>query len=594
MKSSQHISSNGRGHPGRALPFLLITALLSSTLWPVAEPARAAYPIPQNYANGVVASDHPLASAAGRDVLARGGNAFDAAIATSLVLAVVRPQSTGIGGGGFMVLHTAKGELKALDYREIAPAAASRDMFLDAQGQPLPEASTKGYRAIAVPGLLAGLERIRSLYGSRPLAELMQPAIELAEKGFAADGHFVSATQAIADRAPLAELANIFLDQGQGRPPGALQRNPALAQTLRTLSGEGISAFYKGSIAKQIVSAMQAHQGLISAQDLANYAPKERVPLRGSYRGYEIVTMPPPSSGGAALLTVLNLLEPYALGWNSSGHNSSQYTHLVTESLKHAFADRANYLGDPDFVKIPLEQLVSKAYAQSLQPKLQQAGLQTLSREQYGLKGLSWSSTRQQSLSAAAEDHGTTHYAIMDRFGNVVSATETINTYFGSQVVIPGTGIVMNNEMDDFSKSPGVPNAFGLIGSEANAIAPGKKPLSSMTPTIVLKSGKPFVALGASGGPRIITGTIQGLLNILDFGMDPEAAVSAPRFHHQWVPETLYIEREMPQDVRAALLAKGHQLEAGGAENVVQAVMFKDGRFSGAADPRKQGQAAGY
>ncbi|PKL75670.1 MAG: gamma-glutamyltransferase [Candidatus Melainabacteria bacterium HGW-Melainabacteria-1] len=558
----------------------------------ISSSVQAAFPTPVSYQQGVVASDHPLASAAGRDVLQRGGNAFDAAIATSLVLAVTRNQSTGIGGGGFMLLRTAQGKNQVLDYRETAPAAAKRDMFLDQAGEPIPDASTTGYRAVAVPGLIAGLERLRSQYGPRPLAELMQPAIQLAEQGFSVDAHFASAAEILAQRNPRADLKAVFFKAGQPPRIGESVRNPELAATLRSIAKEGASAFYTGEIARKIVTAMQAHGGLITAQDLARYQPKERKPIQGRYRGYEVLTMPPPSSGGTALLTVLNLLEPYALGWNSLDHGSSGYVGLVTEAMKHAFADRANYLGDPDFITVPVEQLISKTYAQSLQPKLQQAGLRTLHRDQYGLKGLSYATAA--APAAPPSDHGTTHYSIMDRFGNVVAATETINTYFGSQVVIPGTGIVMNNEMDDFSKRPGVPNAFGLIGTEANAIAPGKRPLSSMTPTIVLRDGKPFLALGASGGPRIITGTLQTLLNVVDFGMDVEAAVSAPRFHHQWVPETLYIEREMPFDVRSALMAKGHQLASGTAENVVQAVMFRDGVFTGAADPRKGGRPEGY
>lgn len=557
----------------------------------LAGPALAAYPLPVSYSQGVVASDHPLASAAGLAVLQQGGNAFDAAIATSLALAVLRPQSTGLGGGGFMLLRTAQGEARVLDYREIAPAAASRDMYLDASGQPLATASLVGYRAVGVPGLLAGLERLRARFGSKPLAELMQPAIRYAAEGFPVDTHFVTAQNTLLARGLRDDLKALLLKQGAPLQLGERFRNPELAQTLRTVAHDGVAAFYRGPIAGRIVAAMQANGGLISAQDLAAYRPQERTPLKGNYRGYEVLTMPPPSSGGIALLTMLNLLEPYALGWNAISPGSSQYIGLVTEAMKHAFSDRANFLGDTDFVKVPVAQLVSKDYARQLQPRLQQAVAGTLTREAYGLKGLSWSSGPLQTLPA---DHGTTHYAIMDRFGNVVSATETINTYFGSQVVVPGTGLILNNEMDDFSKQPGVPNAYGLIGTEANAIAPGKKPLSSMTPTIVLRDGKPFLALGASGGPRIITGTLETLLNVIDFGMDVEAAVSTPRFHHQWVPETLFIEKDMPQDVRLALMAKGHHLEIGEAENVVQAVMCRDGRFTGAADPRKGGLATGY
>ena len=553
-------------------------------------PAEAAYSAPEPFLHGVVASDHPLASLAGMEVLRQGGNAFDAAVATSMVLSVVRPQSTGIGGGGFMLWRDARGKTSVLDYREIAPKAAHKNMFLDQKGNPIPNASTVGYRAIAVPGLLSGLDHINKKYGSKKLSELMQPAIKYAEEGFDVDEHLSHASDVIDERGARDELKDIFFEAGKARQIGAVQKNPELAASLNTIATEGVESFYTGSISKKIIAAMQKNNGLISPQDLAAYQPKYREPLKGTYRGYEIYTMPPPSSGGTALLTVLNLLEPYALGWNSSGFGSGTHVGLITEAMKHAFSDRANYLGDPDFIKIPLQKLISKEHARNLQPRMQQAALQTLNRDMYGLKGLSYAT----SLANPIMDHGTTHYAIMDSFGNVVSATETINTYFGSQVVIPGTGIVMNNEMDDFSKSPGVPNAFGLIGSEANAIVPGKKPLSSMTPSIVLKDGKPFMAVGASGGPRIITGTLQAIINVIDFGMNVNEAVSAPRFHHQWVPEVLYIEQEMPEEVRSIMRQKGHQLGMGPAENVVQAVMFKDGVFTGASDPRKGGKPAGY
>lgn len=549
---------------------------------------QAAVAPPEHFKNGVVAADHHLASLAGMEVLKAGGNAFDAAVATSLALSVVRPQSTGIGGGGFMVYHT-QGKAGVLDYREVAPAKASRDMYMR-NGQAIPGASTVGYQATAVPGMLSGLKTMHERFGTQPFAELMQAAIRYAEQGFPADHHFIEASEVVKKRGARQDLQALFFPGGKVKKLGEIQRNPDLAKTLKTIAKQGVDSFYTGEISRKIVTAMRNNQGLISAKDLKNYRPKVRQPLRGTYRGHEIITMPPPSSGGAALLTVMNLLEPYNLGWNASGFGSSSHVQLLTESMKHAFSDRANYLGDPDFVDVPLDTLASKAYANKLQPALQRAMLNTLSQPEYGLKGLSHSSVQM----APVQDHGTTHYAIMDRFGNVVSATETINTYFGSQVVIPGTGIIMNNEMDDFSKSPGVPNAFGLIGNEANAIAPGKKPLSSMTPTIVMKDGKPFLAAGASGGPRIITGTLQTLLNVIDFGMDVNAAVSAPRFHHQWVPNTLFIEREMPLDVRQQLRMKGHHLVITPAENVAQAVMFKDGWFTGASDPRKGGRPAGY
>lgn len=573
---------------------LLGLSLLGMPLW--AEPALAAVSAPLSAPHGMVASDHRAASEVGAAVLKQGGNAIDAAIATSLALAVLRNQSTGIGGGGFMLIRLASGETAVLDYREVAPAAAHQNVYLDAQGNVIPGLSTVGYRAVGVPGLLAGLQAAHKRYGSRPLKTLFAPAIHLAENGFVADAHFHEASEVAQTRIkdlpskPQAEFQKVFFKQG--KTPyllGEKLKLPDLARTLKTLSEKGISDFYTGGLAKQIVAAMQQNGGLISANDLANYRVSLRQPLKGQYRDHEILTMPPPSSGGTALLETLNLLEPQKLGWNSSGFGSSGYVHSVTEALKHVFADRAEFLGDPAFVQVPLEELTSKSYALSLQKRLSEAQNKTLPRNYYGKKGLSFSSSQ-----APVEDHGTTHFSVMDRFGNVVSATETVNTYFGALVVVPGTGILLNNEMDDFSSKPGVPNAFGLIGNFANAIAPGKKPLSSMTPTIVLKGGKPFMAVGASGGPRIITGTLHTILNVIDFGMNVNEAVSAPRFHHQWVPETLFIEKDMPLDVRQALEAKGHSLQLGSSESTVQAILAQDGRLTGASDPRKGGMPAGY
>ncbi len=566
-------------------------SVVALALWSLspALTVHGAVKAPTRYTQGIVASDHALASAAGRDMLLKGGNAFDAAIATSLALSVVRPQSTGLGGGGFMLFHE-KGQTGALDYRETAPAQAHRDMYLNAEGQPIDNLSTVGFKAAAVPGLLAGLDEIYKTRASLPLKTLVEPALRLAREGFAADDHFVEASQAVAQRGAYPDLQALYFINNKPVERGTIVRNPALAQTLTLLSEQGFRRFYEGAWAEAFAQKIQQAGGLIQVSDLKNYRPKYRTPLSTRYRGYQVVTMPPPSSGGVALITMLNLLQPYPLHWNALSWGSSAYTHLLTESMKHAFSDRAHYLGDPDFVKVPVAQLTSTAYAEQLRRRLNEAQYMTLAPEYYGKKGLENAAT-----APAPQDHGTTHYAIMDRHGNMVSATETINTYFGSQAVVPGTGILLNNEMDDFSKAPGVPNAFGLVGTEANAIAPGKKPLSSMSPTLVFgPEGKPFLALGASGGPRIITGTFLSLINVLDYGMNVNEAVSAPRFHHQWKPNTLFIEKEMPLDVQQALSRKGHALKMGGAENVVQAVMFREGVFTGASDPRKGGEPAGY
>ncbi len=546
--------------------------------------SKAAVLIPKSVTHGMVASDHYLASKAGSDILKMGGNAFDAAVATSLVLSVVRTQSTGIGGGGFMVIHSAKGENIVIDYREIAPAKATRDMYLDKNKKPILNLSTKGYKAIGIPGNLAGLDYVLKKYGTMKFKDVAKFAIKYAEFGFQVDEHFSGAAKTVNKRGALSGLKDLVFKNGQPKEVGEQQKNIELANTLKVISEKGVQDFYKGSIAKKIVAAMQKNGGIITLSDLANYKPKIRKPLMGTYRGYEIVTMPPPSSGGVALLETLNIMENYNLGWNSSGYQSSKHIHILTEAMKHSFADRAEYLGDPDFVKIPLSELISKDYAKKLKNKIDET--KTLDSSDYGLKSFA--------NKAPINDAGTTHYSIIDKSGNTVAATETINTYFGSQVVIPNTGIVMNNQMDDFSVQAGVPNSFGLIGNENNSIKSGKKPLSSMSPTIILKNKKPFMIVGASGGPRIITGTLQAIMNVIDFGMNVEEAVSSPRFHHQWSPNKLFIEKEIPLDVRENLIKKGHVLSLGEAENAVQAILIKDGKITGASDPRKGGFPEGY
>lgn len=555
---------------------LLVSGLIVSLL---SFNSIAAVKAPKVYKNGMVASDHYLASKAGTEVLKLGGNAVDAAVATSLVLSVVRNQSTGIGGGGFMVLHLANGDNKVVDYREIAPKKAHRDMYLDENKKPIKNLSTTGYKAVAVPGNLAGLEHVLKKYGTMKFKDLAKYAISYAENGFEVDKHFVNASKTVNDRGALNELKEVFFNNQKPKEIGDIQKNLELAQTLKVISDKGIQEFYKGSIADKIDSEMKKNGGLITKEDLSSYAPKERQILKGNYKGYEVLTMPPPSSGGIALLECLNILEPYNLSWSTTGFGSSKHVQLVTEAMKHAFADRAEFLGDPDFVKVPVDRLISKDYANTLRKSISLE--KTQPSNTYGLKYLN-------------DDHGTTHYSIIDKFGNAVAATETVNTLFGSQVVIKGTGIVMNNEMDDFSVQAGVPNAFGLIGNENNSIQAGKKPLSSMTPTIVLKDGKPFIISGGSGGPRIITGTLHSILNVIDFEMNAEEAVSAPRFHHQWVPNKIFIEKDMPEDVRENLIKKGHELSLGEAESAVQTIVIKDGNITGASDPRKGGFPEGY
>ncbi|MFN8673988.1 MAG: gamma-glutamyltransferase [Candidatus Sericytochromatia bacterium] len=535
---------------------------------------------PKEVKNGMVASDHYLASQAGAEVLKKGGNAFDAAVATSLVLSVVRNQSTGIGGGGFMVIHTAKGEEIVIDYRETAPKKAFKDMYLDKNKKPIPKLSTQGYKAVAVPGNLAGLDYVLKKYGTKKLNELIEPAIKYAEKGYLTDKHFSEATKTVFERGAEEGVKKYYFNNLKPRNVNETVKNIELANTLKLISKNGIKEFYSGSIAQKIAKDMSNNGGLITLEDLKNYKPKIRKPIKGNYRGYDIVSMPPPSSGGTALIETLNILENFNIGWNSTGFGSSKHVHLVTEAMKHSFSDRAEYMGDPDFVKIPLNVLTSKEHAKQIAKTIDFD--KTKDIQEYGSKKY------------IPADSGTTHYSVVDKFGNIVAATETVNTLFGSQVVIKDTGILMNNEMDDFVVQTGVPNAFGLIGNDNNSIQPNKKPLSSMTPTIILKNGKPFMAVGASGGPRIITGTLHAIINVIDFGMNIEEAVSYPRFHHQWAPNKLFIEQDMPEDVRLALKNKGHELTIGKAESAVQAILIKDGNISGASDPRKGGFPEGY
>ncbi|GIW22370.1 MAG: gamma-glutamyltransferase [Candidatus Sericytochromatia bacterium] len=531
---------------------------------------------PVSYKNGIVVSDNYLASMAGKDVLKNGGNAIDAAVATSLVLSVVRNQSTGIGGGGFMIIRTSKGEDIVIDYREVAPKKAYREMYLDKNGNVIPNLSTVGYKSIAVPGLLSGLDYALKNYGTKSFKELSSYAIKYAENGFKVDKHFVVASETLYKRGYTKDLANTFFSNGKPKKIGDIQKNIDLAKTLKIISEKGISEFYNGSIADKIEKAMKINGGLITKEDLKNYKPKIRKALKGSYRNYEIITMPPPSSGGIVLLEILNILENYNISWNSIGYGS-EFLHILAEAMKHAYSDRAEYLGDTDFVNVPINQLISKEYAKKLKINIEK----TMENNFYGKKYLN-------------DDSGTTHFCIADKYGNIVSATETINTYFGSQVIIPETGILMNNEMDDFSSSPGKPNAFGLIGNENNSIQPLKKPLSSMTPTIILKDNKPFMAVGASGGPRIITGTLQTIINVIDFGMNIEEAVSFSRIHHQWFPNKLFVEKEIPIDVINNLKAKGHEVVISSGESAVQAILIKNNIFTGASDPRKGGMPDGY
>jgi gamma-glutamyltranspeptidase/glutathione hydrolase len=546
---------------------------------------------------GMVASTKQIASAIGVDVMKRGGNAVDAAIAVAFALAVVHPVAGNLGGGGFMLIRLNDGRATAIDYRETAPLAATREMYMDANGALLKGegSSTVGYRAAGVPGTVAGLELALKKYGSGKLtwAQLIEPARRLALNGFT-----VNLTQAhslrTSDRLALyADSRRIFLNDGKFFNEGDVLRQPELAATLARLQRHGAREFYEGRTARLIADDMKAHQGLITLADLRGYKAKERVPLRGTYRGHQIISMPPPSSGGAVLIEMLNLLEGSDL--KQMGWNSSDSLHLMTEVMRRAFADRAEYMGDTDFVRVPIAGLIDKAYATRL-------------RRMINMKRASKSADVRAGQPAGLEPTETTHFTIVDKDGNAVANTYTLNDDYGAGVVARGTGMLLNDEMDDFTSKPGTPNIYGLIQSERNTIAPRKRPLSAMTPTIVLKQdGTLWFAVGSPGGPRIINAVLQTIVNIIDFEMNLQQAIDAPRIHHQWLPDELYYEPfGISTDTMRVLEHRGHKLvlrpdykgyTREGFMGDVEGVMIeeKTGVRLGATDPRRSdGLAVGY
>ena len=553
---------------------VLLAALLSTT----ARPAAAAWA-----AHGMVASEHKLASQAGVEILKRGGNAIDAAVATAFAVCVVNSSSCGIGGGGFMLMYLARERRAvALDYREVAPAAASRDMFVR-DGKAVPELSLRGGLAVAVPGEVAGLTAALRRHGKLPLATVMQPAIRYARDGFPVGTHLAKEiAQNLSGLRSNPLLARTFL-HAEGTPlvAGETLRQPELAETLQQIARGGPQVFYRGAIAERIVRSNRAAGGVLTPSDLATYRPTWRAPLQAEYDGATVYAMPPPSSAGI-LLEVLGMLRGDDL--RALGHDSPAYTHLLAEAMKHAFADRAQLYGDPDAVAVPLQRLLAPPNLTALRRHIE--ATRTLDQNAYGSSAMD--------AGATASDHGTSHLSVMDEDGNAVACTTTINTGFGSMVVAEGTGIILNNEMDDFAAQPGVPNVYGLIGTEANVIAPRKRPLSSMAPIIVTRHGNPVLAAGGSGGPLILSGTLQVLLNVLDFGFDATAAVAAPRIHDQWMPPVLLVEPGIPGATREVLARYGHTVKEVLAMGAIQAVRRDAGVYEGAADARKGGEAVGW
>ncbi len=527
--------------------------------------------------NGMVASQEATATRIGVDILKRGGNAIDAGVAVGFALAVTLPRAGALGGGGFMMVHHAEtGETVAIDYREMAPAAAHRDMYLDAAGEVDTQLARYTHHAAGVPGAVAGLVHVLDRYGTLPLAEVLAPAIRLAERGILVTRDLSGSLESRRERLQRwpATAAIFYREDGRPYRPGERLIQVDLAWSLRQIAAHGADAFYKGAIAERIAADMAAHGGPMTLEDLAAYRVAVRAPVRGTYRGYEIASMPPPSSGGVHLVQILNLLEDYPLA--SLGHNGAEALHLIAESMKLAYADRSQHLGDPDFWPVPVAGLISKAYAESLRATIDPARARPAAEIAAGDP-------------MPYESPETTHYSVMDRWGNVVSNTYTINFGYGSGIVAAGTGILLNNEMDDFSAKPGVPNAYGLLGGDANSVAPAKRPLSSMTPTILFKDGKPLLATGSPGGSRIITTTLQIILNVVDHRMNIAAATAAPRVHHQWLPDELRVEAGLSPDTIALLESKGHKVVVKNVMGSTQSILRADEGFYGASDPRRQG-----
>lgn len=535
--------------------------------------------------NGMVSAQERLAAEIGRDILAKGGNAVDAGVAVAFALAVTLPRAGNIGGGGFMLVHDAKtGQTHAIDYREMAPSGASRDMFLDEKGEPDSDKSLYSGAASGVPGTVAGMRLALEKYGSLPWAEVIAPAIRLAEEGFPVTPELsdsIESEREYLEKHP-ATKAIFFKPDGQVWQPGETLVQADLAKTLKKIAEEGPDGFYKGEVAEAVARSVQAVGGLITPEDMAAYKVVEREPVRGTYRGFEVVSMPPPSSGGVHLIQILNALEGYPTG--ALGQNSAQTIHLMAEAMKLAYADRSEYLGDPDFVDVPVAALTSKDYAAAMRAKIS-AEFATPAAQ-----------IKPADLTPYESDQ-TTHFSIIDKDGNAVSNTYTINFNYGSGLVAEGTGVLMNNEMDDFSAKPGTPNGFGLIGGDANAIEGGKRPLSSMTPTLVLKDGKIWLVTGSPGGARIITTVLQVIMNMVDHGMNVAEASTAPRVHHQWLPDELRVEEGISLDTLRLLEAKGHAIVLKDAMGSTQSIMRdpESGSLYGASDPRRPDAATlGY
>ena len=545
---------------------------------------------PVNAKHGMVVSVSSYATEVGVNILKKGGNAIDAAVAVGFALAVTYPSAGNIGGGGFMVIHLADGKNTAIDFREKAPLSANKDMYINKEGEFVPELSLEGTTSAGVPGSVAGLIYALEKYGTMTLAEVIQPAIGLAKNGWRLserDARYFKENMKTFEKYP--SSLKVFTREGKHYEEGDLFRQPDLAWTLEQIKEKGKDGFYKGMVALLLVRQIKSLGGYITSEDLQKYQPVERNPVIGSYRGYEVVSMPPPSSGGIALIELLNILENYNL--KSDDWGSALYYHHLTEAMKYVYADRTYHLGDADFYPVPQEQLISKDYARTIFNRIEQAGN----------KAVPSSEIKTLEVSPVPESTETTHYSVYDSSGNAVSITTTINSSFGSGIVVEGAGFLLNNEMDDFSGKPGVQNQFGLLGTEANSIQPEKRMLSSMTPTIIIKDSDPYIIIGSPGGSKIITAVLQVILNCIDFNMNIYDAIEKPRIHHQWIPDSIYYEQKaLTSNVKKDLIKMGYRFVDKDVDSriigIVEGILINRHNkiIYGASDPRGGGLAVGY
>ncbi|TVL15174.1 gamma-glutamyltranspeptidase [Shewanella xiamenensis] len=577
----------------RAVPFRpLILAiamalpLLSSPTLHAEEPSifsQMATAQPVWAKHGMVASQETLASRTGVEILKQGGNAVDAAVAVAFSLAVTLPRAGNIGGGGFMLVHLAKeNKTIAIDYREMAPSKAKKDIFLDENGDAVTKLSREHGLAVGVPGTVMGMSLALEKYGTMTMAQVTAPAIKMAQEGISVSPDLAVSLAGLKRRmSQWPSTAAIFYKaDGSDFQVDDILKQPELAHSLQLIAEKGTKGFYEGETAEKLVKAVQEAGGIMTLEDLKHYKAVEREPVRGQYRGYEVVSMPPPSSGGVHIIEMLNVLQQFPI--DQFGHNTAQTIHVMAETMKHAYADRSEYLGDPDFYKVPVKQLTNKDYAQKI-------------ASQIALNKTTPSTEIKPGNLAPYESDQTTHFSVVDKWGNAVSNTYTLNFSYGSGLVAKGTGILLNNEMDDFSAKPGTPNGYGLVGGDANAVEGNKRPLSSMSPTIVMKDGKPFLVTGSPGGSRIITTTLQIIMNVIDHGLNIAEASNAARVHHQWLPDELRVETSLNRDTISLLEAKGHKVKVQSAMGSTQSIMVTDQGIFGATDPRHSGsEAVGY